>query len=196
MANITLTDEHIAVIANIVTQSLQSQTAAMVSSIVDGVLCGLKEKISSLEDENTTLKDRVALLGVKVDKAEQYSHRNCLRLSGLSETKDESVDEKIMELAVAIDADPTITEIDHRLGKPRGEASKTKPRDMIIEFISFRARQKVLRNRRKLRENGYTRVFVNEDLTYTRDRIFYSTRKLAKDKVIMSSLHGQRTESS
>ena len=72
MANITLTDEHIAVIANIVTQTLQSQTAAMVSSIVDGVLCGLKEKISSLEDKNTALKDRIAMLEVKVDKAEQY----------------------------------------------------------------------------------------------------------------------------
>ena len=111
---------------------------------MDGVLCGLKEKNSSLEDENTTLKDRVAMLEVKVDKAEQYSRRYCLRLSGLPETKDESVDGKIMELAAAIDADLTITEIDraHRLGKPRGEASKTKPRDIIIKFISFRAHPK------------------------------------------------------
>ena len=70
MANITLTDDHIAVIANIVIQSLQSQTSSMVSSIVDGVLSGLNQKISGLEEENRRLKDRVAVLEVKADKAE------------------------------------------------------------------------------------------------------------------------------
>ena len=129
------------------------------------------------------------MLQAKADKAEQYSRRNCLRLSGIPETTDESVDDKVMEVATAIDADLTIGEIDraHRLGKPRGEVNKIKPQDIIIKFISYRSRQKLLRNKRNLRESGYPRVFLNEDLTYIRDKIFYSTRKLAKDKVITST---------
>ena len=101
------------------------------------------------------------MLEAKDNKAELYSRRNCLQLSGVPETKDESVDEKMLELATAINADFTFTEIDiaHRLRKQRGEASKIKPRDIIFKFINYSARQKLHRNQGKQRKWIYTCTF-------------------------------------
>ena len=64
----------------------------MIQPIVDGVLSGLQAKISVLETENSSLKaenealkTRVSVLEFKSDEAEQYSRRNCLRISGIKE---------------------------------------------------------------------------------------------------------------
>ena len=81
IANSTLTDENIIHITTIVMNSIQAQIGLLVQSIVDGVLLGLKGLISSLENKNKSLKSKLTILEDKLDKAEQYSRRNCLRLS-------------------------------------------------------------------------------------------------------------------
>ena len=93
-------------------------------------------------------------------------------------------------MATALDSDISINDIDrsHRLGKPRRSNGQTvKPRDIIIKFTSYRARQKLLKNKSKLRSKGFNNVFVNENLTAIRDNIFYETRKLARNKLIDST---------
>ena len=57
----------------------------LVNSIVTGVLEGLNVKVVALEKENVDLKKRVKYLEDSADQAEQYSRRNCLRISGLPE---------------------------------------------------------------------------------------------------------------
>lgn len=47
----------------------------------------------------------------------------------------------------------------HRVGKPGG----TTPHQMIVKFKGYRAKQEVLKNRRKLK--GKTRLYIKEDLT-------------------------------
>ena len=89
---VSLTVEHLAQITEAVRSSLQSQISTLVSSIVDGVVKGLQSKISSLEEETQQLRSKLRSLVEKADKSEQYSRRNCLRLSGIPETADESVD--------------------------------------------------------------------------------------------------------
>ena len=63
----------------------------------------------------------------------------------------------------------------------------TTPRDIIIKFTSYRARQKLLKNKSKLRSKGFNNVYVNENLTALRDNIFYEARKLARDRLITSA---------
>ena len=166
---------------------MQTQLSALVSNIVEGVLHGISSKITSLEGENKQLK--VIALENKSDRAEQYSRRNCLRLSGIPESKGESVDDKVLEITNTLGANLSIDEIDrtHRLGKMRGTESSGKPRDIIIKFTSYRARQKLLHNKKQLKEKGYERIFINEDLTLTRDNIHYQTRKMVKEKLIQST---------
>ena len=130
---------------------------------------------SSLEKETQQLRSRVRSLEEKTDKSKQYSRRNCLRLPGISETADESVDVKVLEVAEAIGFDLVLEEIDrtHRLGRPKGSQGVVRPRDIIIKFTSYRSRQKMMRNEAKLKQTGYLRAFLNEDLTATRDQIFF-----------------------
>ena len=178
-------------ISGLLRSSFENQLPALVSDIVAGVVKSLKEKIAALSDENANLRRRVEELELKVERAEQYSRRNCLRMSGISETDNESVDKKVMQMTTAIGSDIALCDIDrcHRLGRPRTTTSgnqMSRPRDIIIKFTSFRARQKVLKNKSKLRASGFTNVYVNENLTATRDNIFFQ-RKLVKDKLIHST---------
>ena len=123
--------------------SFESELPTLLSWIVEGVVSSLSAKVRLLSDENAQLQRRVEELEIKVDRAEQYSRRHCLRVCGIPETAGESVDEKIIEMATALDSDISIDDIDrsHRLGKPRRSNGQTvKPRDIIIKFTSYRAR--------------------------------------------------------
>ena len=87
-----------------------------------------------------------------------------------------------MNIASAIETNLVIDEIDrtHRVGKL--EPSSTKPRDIIIKFTSFRARQKMMRNKAKLKVMNHKSVFLNEDLTLIRNKVFYLARILVREK--------------
>ena len=184
---VTLTEEHLVQITEAVGSSLRSQISTIVSSIVDSVVKGLHSKISSLEEETQQLRSRVRSLEEKAEKSEQYSKLNRLRLSGILETADESVDVKVLEVAEAIGSDLVIKEIDrkHRLGRPKGSQGVGSP--IIIKFASYTSRQKMMRNEAKLKQTVYLRAFLNENLTTTRDQIFYQARKMVKDKLIIST---------
>lgn len=128
-------------------------------------LGGIQTKEVSLENENAELKDRVAKLEQQLeyqekrgDEAAQYGGRNCLRISGIKEDE-ESLDDIVKNLSTELKADLDLRDIDnmHRLGKRKTPAEKraganrstpARPRDVIIKFTSYRARNKVLANRR------------------------------------------------
>ncbi|XP_052224264.1 uncharacterized protein LOC127839914 [Dreissena polymorpha] len=80
-------------------------------------------------------------------------------------------------------ANLSIDEIDrtHRLG-PRKQVG-SKPRDIIIKFVSYRAQLYNVRTSAK-KTDPYKKVYVNEALTRYRSEIFYDARKLASDKLV------------
>ena len=187
---ITLSEDNLAQISVYLRTSFESELTTLVFSIVGEVVSSLSEKIRLLSEENAQRKRRVEELEIKVDQTEPHSRRNCLRLCGIPETAGEAVDEKIIEMATALESDISVNDIDrsHRLDKPRRSNGHTvKPRDIIMKFMSYRARQKLLKNKSKLRSKGFNNVFVNENLTAIRDNIFYETRKLARNKLTDST---------
>ena len=135
----------------------QSQISDLVTMIVSGVLDGLNEQLKNLSQrnnelkkqntdmkkENSELQKRVKTLESAADAAEQYSRRNCLRISGLEETDRENTDNILFDIAEAIDVNIDLRDIDrsHRLGKPGTEGvPRTKPRDIIVKVVSYRVR--------------------------------------------------------
>ncbi len=60
-------------------------------------------------------------------------------------------------------------------------------REIIVKFATYRARQKVIRNRSSLKTSGHKDVFVNEDLTRYRSNVLYEARKLVKSKKLASA---------
>ena len=96
----------------------------------------------------TRRSTKVDELSSDSEKANQYSRRNCLRITGLQEKDNDLIDKVVMDMVKAIDVDVTLDDIDrtHRLCKTT-PANSAPPRDVIVKFVSYRARQKVHRQR-------------------------------------------------
>lgn len=197
--NIQLSDEQITKISDVLKTTFDGQISAMVTSIVSGVLGGLEEKVKHLEDENANLRTRVeelensvAFIDSQRDKAEQYSRRNCLRISGIPESPSESTDQIVIDLAAAVGADIKLDAIDrmHRLGKKPvpteapSSSKPTRPRDIIVKLATYRARHNLYEQKAKLKFCGYKNTFINENLTRARSELYYLTRQLVKAKMI------------
>ena len=189
---IELNDMQILKIADVLRDTFESQLSSMVSTIVSKVTEGMQAELSSLRAENNELRDRVSQLEGRVhdlelaeDDAAQYSRRNCLCVSGIEETENEDTDAVVTKLFKQIDVDINIDEIDrcHRLGKKRGQVdTKRRPREIIIKFATYRARQKFYKKRTSLRSSRATSgVYVNKHLTRKRSELYYNARQLVKN---------------
>ena len=84
-----------------------------------------------------------------------------------------------------LNVDLNLTEIDrsHRVGRPKD----TKPHDIIVKLSTFRVRQKLYEARKKLKDNGFEGVFINEDLTKFRNTLLFKARKLFKEIRILGA---------
>lgn len=185
--HIVIPPSELSKIAEMLKDTFRGEIVGLVDSVVQGVLKGLNDRIASLEvknaaleGENKTLLSRVAVLEKAADQAEQYSRRNNIRISGRPETPNEDTDNMVLKMAADIGCDLQLHEIDrsHRVGKP-GE-NRIRPREIIVKFTSYRARQKLYKMRAALKDNGYQGTFLNEDLTQYRNKILYEARKVVK----------------
>ena len=164
---------------------------SIVNSIVTGVVSGLQAKVVSLEEDMKCLKDanqslvkRVSHLESVCDEAEQYSRRLNLRISGLNETADENTEAKVLEVCKSLNADFKPRDIDrsHRVGRPPNNTHRPLTRPVIVRFTSYKARQAIFKGRSKLKTSQFRGVFLNEDLTKTRDNLLYQARRLLKNR--------------
>ena len=141
-----------------------------------------------LADRNATiaqLRDDVAELHDKRDALEQYGRRNCLCVAGVSDT------EEVVKLAnEVLKVQTPLTEQDinnsHRLPQPRNSPND-QPCPIIIRFNRKTDRDRVLKNRKNLKAFNNDRpikIYMNEDLTTQRAKLFSVGRSLLKDKHI------------
>ena len=174
--------------------TFRGEIVEMVNCVVEGVLKGLTDQMSSLArmskdliSENKELKSRVVSLEKRADQAEQYSRRNCLRVSGFKEEPGENTDEIILKIANDIGSDTQLPDVDrsHRIGNP--QLQRAKPRDILVKFSTYRNRQNFYRKRTALKSSGHSGVFINEDLTKFRSGILFDARKLVKAQLIKSA---------
>lgn len=189
--HITIPPSEMMKIAEMLKETFRGEIESMVDSVVKGVLKGLQERITVLEKtnaelqtENKALTSKVASLEKQIDQDEQYSRRNCLRISGLKEEANEDTDALVMSIASTIGSEIQIADIDrsHRVGSPRQQ--RDRPRDVIVKFATYRSRQKFYRHRTALKDSGFRGVFVNEDLTRQRSSLLYEARKLFRSSLV------------
>ena len=115
------------------------------------------EKIANLESHVKKLTEKLDKVDYILDKHEQYSRRNCLLIHGIPEEKDESTDEKVMNV---LNNDMNINDItkddidrSHRIGKKKGNG---KPRAVIVKFCGYNKRNKVFKNKKVLKGKSYS----------------------------------------
>ena len=93
--------------------NIQSIVDNAVDSAVSRISETLVKEVSSLKTENSALKlenynlkksitklqDRAVNLEMIADESEQYSRRNCIRMTGIPEDKDEDTDQIVFKMA-------------------------------------------------------------------------------------------------
>ena len=176
-------------LSDLLKDTFRGEIVGLVDNIVKGVITGLQDRIASLEKSNKDLQDtnvslttRVAVLEAQADQAEQYSRRNCLRISGIPETPDENTDNIVLAIANDIESDIRLQDIDrsHRIGNPKKKRSTQ--REIIVKFSTYRARANFHKQRTLMKERGHEGEFINEDLTRKRSEYLFEARKLFKSK--------------
>ena len=186
-SHIMIPPAEMAKIVEMLKSTFRGEIVTIVDSVVQGVLKGLQDQVTclqkanlDLQNENKFLKSKVTTLESQIDQAEQYSRRNCLRISGVQESNNENTDEIVLKISSDIGSGIQLPDIDrcHRNGNPN--RNRTKPRDIIVKFSTYRARSDFYKKRTSLKDRGYLRVFVNEDLTRRRSGQLYQARALVK----------------
>ena len=155
----------------------------------------LRNLIKLKDAKINELESKVSQLELQVDDLEQYSRRNSLRFNGIAESETEDVTSKVIDVINnTLEVEPPVTPSDidrlHRSGK----RLPGKPRAILVKFTSYRTRDKVIRNRGKLRPSKpidtssassirhapKQTIFVNEDLTMYRSDLLYQARQRKK----------------
>lgn len=191
---ITLDPVTIEVIAQLVISNFAPKIDEIIRTSVNNVMAPIQHNLQQLTNdndrlshENGELRARVLNLENEVDQIEQYSRRNCARISGIPESTGESTDNIVLDLAKEMKVDLSLAEIDrsHRVGRI---ITPGRPRQIIVKFTSYRARYKVFSKRRDMKTNPKLKnIYVNEDLTYRRNKLLYEARQAVKNKHIIGA---------
>lgn len=127
-----------------------------------------EEIIKNLEEKVSYLSDTVTKLVKKADDQEQYSRRNCLLVHGLPETSRENTDDLVISMFKnEMDIEIFSDDIDrsHRIGKKKDDPNKVRP--VIVKFTRYNDRNKVYRNKKRLKGK---KMSITESLTELRLR--------------------------
>ena len=142
----------------------------------------LIEKINVLEKVNRQLTN-------DLDNREQYGRRSLIRISGIPEPVGEvDTTETVRNLISEIGSEYKPTDVirSHRVGtisQPGSFNSKT--RQIIVRLADPSVKMRILRSRKNLRKSrNFKSVYINEEITRTRTKIFYHARQLLKTKQI------------
>lgn len=170
--------------SDITTDSTVLNTESFINKIVDAVseqiqlviceqLSKLSSEVNSLQQLLLAKDNKIDELAAEVDRLEQYSRRNCLRVFGVVEDARESTDTTALQLfeeKLGITLDQSAIDRSHRLGKQL----KDKCRPIIVKFSRYNDRASVFANKSKLKSTG---IVIREDLTKKRFDILNAAKK-------------------
>lgn len=180
-------------------QTMLAEAVRNINQTIKSEVAEIKAEVTLLRSENISLRKengdlnlqvsdlnkRISKLEIEADAQEQYGRRNCLRISGVEEHRDENTDDIVLSIAQKLDLPITVTDIDrsHRVGKSvRGS------RKIIVKFSTYRARQLMFAERKRLPGLPEGRnIFINEDLTTKRSKILFEARQIKRAKKITSA---------
>ena len=102
-----------------------------------------------MSDLNSSVKN----LENQLDCQEQYSHRNCILIYGITETQDKNTDDiSLYTINGHLELELTEKELDqiHRIGNPK--SGNKRPRPIIVKFACYNTRRKVFVNKEKVKK--------------------------------------------
>jgi len=117
----------------------------------------------------------------EIDRLEQYSRRDSLRIIGMEESNGERTNDIVISLArdMGVDIHPNDISTSHRLPHGRRNQNTTdrpRPRAIIVKFVRRDTKGLIMRNKRKLKDSRRN-VYVVDDLTPLRNKILRELKK-------------------
>lgn len=149
----------------------------------------VKETLQSVRHEIDFLKLENAKLKADIDAQEQYSRRELVRVSGISESEGEDTTDIVKSIVKSIDPELEQGDIirSHRVGNPnrKQQFGTPKPRQIIVRLKDNTTKKRILKASKNLKqEEKFKYVHINEDLTKTRNALAYRARQLKKKNYI------------
>ena len=148
---------------------IESMVSLKIKALEDRFVTLQNELAELKEDYNESLNHVEQDLRIQIDdtweyavRNEQYSRKNNIRIYGLEENPDENLQEKIIGLAkeeLGVEIKDKEIEIAHRIGQTR--RSQSKPRAVIIKFLSNKSKMQLLSKRKLLKGKS---IAVMEDM--------------------------------
>ena len=128
----------------------------------------LKKTVSDLQIENSNLKRDIAMLNQKCASLEQrlnnienYSRRNNILISGLSENNGEdcnAVAQKMFTEKMQLTIDNQDINVAHRVGTKSEKEGSSRP--ILVQFNNMNKKNEVMSKTKKLKD---TNIYVNQD---------------------------------
>jgi NAD+--asparagine ADP-ribosyltransferase len=136
------------------------------------------EIITKLNTVVLTVEKNKNLTNIQADRLEQYMRKENIIIAGLKEGEDEGAAELEADLGKLFDdmgVEVVGADIStyHRLGRKTGQ--KTRP--VIVRFVKRRTKEAIMGKRKNLKEK-HPGIYVNEDMTPARHRLFNMVRRL------------------
>ena len=139
------------------------------------------------ENLNKDLKGAVK----KIDAIEQEMKSKNVVIFGISEeNNDDDVKQRLSQLANDVlqleNFKPSDIEMTYRLGRP---LDNSQPRKIFVKFKSKKKREEFYRRRKRTPtyEDTSRNIYINDDLTLQRAKLFHDARKLVKQKQLHST---------
>ncbi len=160
---------------------------------IDEDLKSIKDRETQISQQNDVLKKQIEKLESKlyiheeekktestetktrIDDIEQDSKMNNLRFAGIPEEEGEDLQNKVLVITKEKLNLQSISENDIDLCYRLGRAVEGKHRDVLVRFQSRDKRNLIYQCRRNMPREDPT-VYINEDLTLRRSKLFYDAR--------------------
>ena len=136
----------------------------------------LKSKLYNQAEREKTISTKTIL---KMDDIEQDSKLDNLRMVGIPEEEGEILKNKVIEITNEKLNLHNISESDINLCYRLGKTNESKTRDVIVRFNNREKRNLIYRCRRSMPREDHP-IYINEDLTTRRNKLFYDARSLKK----------------
>ena len=117
-----------------------------------------KEKIiNDLQGKVSEMSNELEVLKNSLDRQQQYSRRNCVLIHGISEQKCEDTDEQALKtIKEGLGETVKKSDLDRTLRIGAFKEGKNKCRSIIVKFFWYNVRDKVFKNKKKLKGKGYS----------------------------------------
>ena len=107
------------------------------------------EEVQHMREEVESLRARVQTQSFELDRLQQYSRRDNIRVYGVDEKEGECTNTIIVKLAhdMGVVIEEQELSVSHRLGRKTG-----KPRPIIAKFVRRDTKTKMMRAKKELRD--------------------------------------------